>query len=166
MVTTYDSSTPTQGDLPDATSSYPGLIEVKQDTELLALIVRCSYRENGIHFLTSNDLSQQLAFMRHPAGKEILPHVHNPVERRVTLTQESLFIRKGRLRVDFYNDGRRYLRSYELGAGDVILLIKGGHGFVVLEDAEFIEVKQGPYAGDRDKTRFEAVDRREVVVVR
>jgi mannose-6-phosphate isomerase-like protein (cupin superfamily) len=41
-----------------------------------------------------------------------------------------------------------------LEAGDVILLIKGGHGFKVLEDLEMFEVKQGPYAGDEDKIKF------------
>ncbi len=43
--------------------------------------------------------------------------------------------------------------------GDVILLAYGGHGFEILEDAEMIEVKQGPYAGDMDKTRFDPVEK-------
>ena len=135
----------------------PVIIEVKNAGELLAIILRSTYREPGVHFLTSNDLSQQLAFMRHPAGKAIEPHVHNAVERRVTQTQEALFIRQGRMRVDFYDSGRNYLESYELRSGDVILLIRGGHGFEMLEDTDFIEVKQGPYAGDQDKTRFTGV---------
>jgi mannose-6-phosphate isomerase-like protein (cupin superfamily) len=95
--------------------------------------------------------------MRHPAGKIIAPHVHNAVERQVSYTQEALFIRRGRLRVDFYDQHQLYLESYELSAGDVILLIKGGHGFEVLEDTEFVEVKQGPYAGEQDKTRFTGI---------
>ena len=41
-----------------------------------------------------------------------------------------------------------------LNKGDIILLIKGGHGFSVIEDVKMIEVKQGPYAGDKDKIRF------------
>jgi mannose-6-phosphate isomerase-like protein (cupin superfamily) len=76
------------------------------------------------------------------------------VERSVAYTQETLFIKKGKMRVDFYNDDQTYLESRELGPGDVILLIRGGHGFEVLEDLEMIEVKQGPYAGDQDKVRF------------
>lgn len=142
------------------------LIEIRKGDQLLAIILRASYRRAGIHFLTTGDLSQQLAFMRHPPGKVILPHVHNSVERRVTLTQESLFIRRGRMRVDFYDETRQYLSSYELHTGDVILLIKGGHGFEVLEDTEFVEVKQGPYAGEQDKTRFAAVERQHVRVVK
>ena len=96
--------------------------------------------------------------MNHPAGKLIAPHVHNPVPREVQFTQEVLFIRKGRLRVDFYDTDHHYLESRVLGGGDVILLIQGGHGFEVLEEVEMIEVKQGPYVGEQDKTRFVGID--------
>ena len=121
---------------------------------LLALIVSHCYTKPGISFFTPDDLSQQLAYMRHPAGKIIEPHFHNPVTRQVQFTQETLLIKKGRLRVDFYDNQQTYLESRVLEAGDVILLVQGGHGFEVLEELEMIEVKQGPYAGDQDKTRF------------
>jgi len=96
--------------------------------------------------------------MSHPTGKLIAPHVHNPVPREVQFTQEVLLIRKGRLRVDFYDAEQHYIESRVLCAGDVILLIQGGHGFAVLEEVEMIEVKQGPYAGEQDKTRFLGID--------
>jgi mannose-6-phosphate isomerase-like protein (cupin superfamily) len=127
-----------------------------------ATIVRAGFREPGINFFTPDELSQQLAFMRHPPGKIIEPHVHNPVPREVQFTQEVLFIRKGRLRVDFYDSDQRYLESRILGPGDVILLIQGGHGFEVLEEVEMIEVKQGPYVGEQDKTRFVGIERNQV----
>ena len=130
---------------------------VESGGELLATIVRCEFREPGIHFFTPNDWSQQMGYMRHPAGKVIEPHVHNHIERAVKLTLEVLFIRSGKLRVDFYDSNRTYLESYVLRSGDVILLASGGHGFEVLEEVEMIEVKQGPYAGDRDKTRFQGI---------
>lgn len=128
--------------------------QILHDGEMLALIVRNEFSKPGISFFTPPDLSQQLAYMRHPAGKMIDAHVHNPVERTVAYTQETLFIKRGRLRVDFFDDHQTYLESRELSAGDVILLVRGGHGFQVLEELEMIEVKQGPYAGDHDKTRF------------
>ncbi len=127
--------------------------------QLLAIIISKRFSEPGINFFTPDDFSQQLAFMRHPSVKEIPPHVHNPVPREVRFTQEVLFIRKGKLRVDFYDDDRNYLESRILERGDTILLATGGHGFEVLEEVEMIEVKQGPYAGDQDKTRFEAVNK-------
>ncbi len=132
---------------------------VSHGEQLLAIIVSHRFSEPGIHFFTPDDLSQQLAYMRHPAGREIPPHVHNPVPREVRFTQEVLFIRRGKLRVDFYDDDRNYLESRILEAGDTLLLAAGGHGFEVLEEVEMIEVKQGPYAGDQDKTRFASVDK-------
>jgi mannose-6-phosphate isomerase-like protein (cupin superfamily) len=75
---------------------------VEHDGILLAIIVRAEFRKAGIHFFTSDDLSQQLGFLCHPAGRVIEPHVHNHINREVKFTQEVLFIRRGRLRVDFY----------------------------------------------------------------
>jgi mannose-6-phosphate isomerase-like protein (cupin superfamily) len=131
---------------------------VTNGDKLIAIIIRSTYCENGIKFLTPDAFSQQLAYMRHPVGKLIEPHLHNPVPREVVYTQEVLFLRRGRLRVDFYDGERNYLESRVLEGGDVILLASGGHGFEVLEEIEMIEVKQGPYAGEQDKTRFKGRD--------
>src|SRR4029078_6010739 len=139
---------------------------LKAGDQLLAVIVSAKFREHGIHFFTPNDLSQQLAYMRHPAGKVIDPHVHNPVSRNVHYTQEVLVIKKGKLRVDFYDDNQTYLESRVLEEGDVILLSTGGHGFEALQAVEMIEVKQGPYAGDQDKTRFIGVDAERILIKR
>ncbi|MBR8834039.1 MAG: hypothetical protein DSM106950_08355 [Stigonema ocellatum SAG 48.90 = DSM 106950] len=134
--------------------------------QLLALIVAKKFDKPGIHFFTPNELSQQLAYMRHPVGKVIQPHVHNPVLREVQYTQEVLFIKRGKLRVDFYNDQEEYLESRILESGDVILLVTGGHGFEVLEEVEMIEVKQGPYVGDQDKTRFIGINAEQAKIVK
>ena len=128
---------------------------IVHDGVTLALIVRDSFSKEGINFFTPHEYSQQLAHMTHPAGKKIPAHVHNVVVREVKLTQEVLFIKKGRVRVDFYGSNLHYVTSRTLGPGDVILLSSGGHGFEILEDAAFIEVKQGPYVGYQDKVRFE-----------
>jgi len=87
-----------------------------------------------------------------------MPHVHNKVQREVFFTQEVLIIKKGKLRVDFYDDDQKYLESHILRDGDVVLLVQGGHGFQVLEELEMIEVKQGPYVGNKDKTRFTGIE--------
>ena len=130
---------------------------IVHEGEELALILRRDFRQEGITFLTANDYSQQLGYMNRPAGYVIPPHVHNPVAREVRFTKEVLFIKSGRLRVDFYSEAQAYIESTILEAGDVILLAYGGHGFVMLEPTEIIEVKQGPYVGDADKTRFDGV---------
>ena len=117
----------------------------------------------GVDFITPSEYSQQVAYMHHPKGKLIDAHVHNLVHRNVVMTQEVLFIKKGILRVDFYDEYEDYLESKELRAGDIILLISGGHGFQILEEVEMIEVKQGPYAGDKDKKRFEGIAEDQII---
>jgi mannose-6-phosphate isomerase-like protein (cupin superfamily) len=139
--------------------------KITNQEQLLAIIISHRFNESGIHFFTPNELSQQLAYMHHPTGKVIQPHVHNPVIREVTHTQEVLFIKNGKLRVDFYNDQQEYLDSRILEAGDVILLVTGGHGFEVLEEIEMIEVKQGPYVGEQDKTRFVGITAEEAKII-
>lgn len=139
--------------------------QITYHNQLLALILSNKFDEPGIHFFTPNDLSQQLAYMHHPTGKIIQPHVHNPVTREVQYTQEVLFIKKGKLRVDFYNNQQEYLESHLLEAGDVLLLVTGGHGFEVLEEIEMIEVKQGPYVGEQDKTRFIGINAEQAKMV-
>ena len=121
---------------------------------LLAIIIRSDYSRDGIEFFTPHDFSQQLAYMHRPAGYRIAPHVHNKVKREVFFTQEVLFIKKGKVKIDFYDENNTYFDTRILSTGDVILLASGGHGFEMLEPTEMIEVKQGPFAGENDKTRF------------
>lgn len=139
--------------------------QITHHNQLLALIVSYRFNQPGIHFFTPNELSQQLAYMHHPTGKLIPPHVHNPVLREVVYTKEVLFIKSGKLRVDFYTDQQEYLDSRILEAGDTILLVTGGHGFEVLEEVEMLEVKQGPYVGEQDKTRFQGITSEQAKVI-
>jgi len=129
--------------------------EILDGETIIAIVVRASFSEPGAHFFSESHFSQQLGVITYPAGHVIIPHVHNRVPREVMYTQETLIIREGTCRVDLYRDDRTFLTSRDLRKGDVILLSTGGHGFSIAEDCSMIEVKQGPYAGDGDKTRFE-----------
>jgi hypothetical protein len=130
---------------------------IKHQTETLAIFISNKFKKDGISFFTPDDFSQQVGYMKREVGYEILPHVHNPVLREVTLTQEVLIIKSGKVRVDFYTQEKTYLFSKIIIEGDVILLAAGGHGFIMLEESEIIEVKQGPYCGELDKTRFNSI---------
>ncbi|NMC36111.1 hypothetical protein GYA49_03615 [Candidatus Beckwithbacteria bacterium] len=138
------------------------IVQVKFENKVLAIIIPHNFKQQGITFCTPDEFSQQLAYMNHPKDKQIPPHVHNPVKRDVAYTREVLFIRHGKVRVDFYSEKRKYIQSQILQTGDVILLASGGHGFTMLEPTEMIEVKQGPYAGEADKTRFIGIEETEV----
>ena len=130
------------------------LERIESGAMLIAIIIRSDYSRDGIEFFTPDDFSQQLAYMNRPTGYKIPPHVHNKVQREVFYTQEVLFIKKGKVKIDFYDNDKKYIDTRILETGDVIMLASGGHGFEVLEPTEMIEVKQGPYAGEHDKTRF------------
>jgi hypothetical protein len=137
---------------------------IKHNDTVLSVIIRANYKKEGIEFFTPQDYSQQLGYMNRKKGYAIPPHRHNLVERKVMLTQEVLYIKSGIVRVDFYDDDQVYIESRVLNAGDVILLATGGHGFEMLEDAEIIEVKQGPYCGEEDKVRFSAADKDKIII--
>lgn len=122
--------------------------------ELLAIIVRSNYSAEGITFFTPDNFSQQVGYMNRPARYKIKPHFHNKIRREVFNTQEVLLIKSGQIRVDLYNSNLTFCESVILNAGDVILLASGGHGIEMIKCSEIIEIKQGPYSGDRDKTRF------------
>ena len=129
--------------------------EIFFGSELLGIILRNTYSTNGIHFYTPESSSQHLGYMNRPAGYQVAPHRHLSNLRKVEMTQETLFIRSGKVRVDFYSNDQHYVRSAILVSGDVILLSAGGHGLEILEPSEIIEVKQGPYDADKDKVRFD-----------
>lgn len=132
----------------------------------LAVILRADYRAEGIQFFTPDEFSQQLGYMNRPKGYVIPPHVHNPVARKVQFTKEVLIIRTGKVRVDFYDDDQNYLESRILNQGDIVLLAFGGHGFEMIEASEIVEVKQGPYAGETDKTRFSPISTDQIRLVK
>jgi hypothetical protein len=137
---------------------------IKNHKSIFAIILRDNYKSEGISFFTPNDFSQQLGYMNRPKGYEISPHLHNKVKRNVEFTNEVLLIKSGKVRVDFYDENKDYFKSLILHVGDVILLVTGGHGFEMLEQSEMIEIKQGPYVDDNDKTRFQGVVKEKIKI--
>lgn len=120
----------------------------------LAYILRAALMPDRTTFVTPNDFKQQVGFVVYPAGGEIVRHVHRPLERHLMGTSEVLIVRKGRAEIDVYDDDRTLVATRELREGDVMLMVGGGHGFRILEDTVFLEVKQGPYTGVDEKERF------------
>ena len=135
------------------------------NSKTLAIIIRSNYNQEGIKFFTPSEFSQQLGYMNRPKGYEIAPHLHKKIQRNVEATQETLLIKSGKVRIDFYDEKKDYLISKILYKGDVILLVTGGHGFEMLEQSEMIEIKQGPYHnGDADKTSFKSINKDKIKI--
>ncbi len=133
--------------------------EIIRDGKLIAIILRSNYSNNETTFFNPPDFSQQLGYIVYKRDGIIKPHFHKKIHRDITLTQEVLYVKKGRLTVNFYTTQKKYIESRELRRGDVIFLCSGGHGFKMLEDTEMVEVKQGPYSGkNNDKVVFRGVE--------
>lgn len=128
---------------------------IMHNGQLMAIIVRKDFDSEGLSFFTPDEFSQQLAYMHHPKGHNIQPHVHKPVMRELYNTQEVLFVRKGKVKVTFYAEDKCSVGERIIETGDVLMLVCGGHGFEMLEPTQMFEVKQGPYAGDNDKEKFD-----------
>ena len=133
--------------------------------KLFALIVRSKFRnKTGVNFFTENNATQQFGYMKHKKNYVIKPHKHNQRLTKILTTTEIIILFKGILRVDFYDNKKKYLFSKKIFKGDIIMLENGGHGFKVLKAAEMIEVKQGPYSLSRDKIKFNKVDEKKIKI--
>lgn len=127
---------------------------IEHEGRALAYIIRGELLPERTVFLTPDDFKQQVGFIVYPAGGQIARHVHRPLERHIVGTSEVLVVRKGRCEIDVYSDARELVATRELRRGDVMLMVGGGHGFRMLEDTVFLEIKQGPYTGLDEKERF------------
>jgi len=140
------------------------IIRIENKGILYAIIIDSSFSKPGVNFITPNESSLQIGYISQPTGKSIKAHYHKKTTRTLYYTNEVIIIKKGKLRVDFYDNEKDYLESYILKAGDVMLLESGGHGFEVLEDIDMVEVKQGPYVEDNDKDRFEGIKDKDIIL--
>ena len=138
---------------------------IKYKNKLFALIVRRKFRiKSGISFFTPKGATQQFGYMKHKKNHLIMPHKHNKRITKIMITTEVIILLKGILRVDFYNEKKIYLFSKKVYAGDIIMLVNGGHGFKILKDVEMIEVKQGPYTLSNDKIKFSKIDEKKIQI--
>ena len=133
--------------------------------KLFAVIVKNKYRKKkGVTFFTPKEATQQFGYIKHPKNYIIQPHLHNKRLTKILYTTEVIILFKGILRVDFYDDKKKYLFSKEISKGDIIMLVSGGHGFKVIKNVEMIEVKQGPYSLTKDKKKFQITDEKKIKI--
>jgi hypothetical protein len=128
--------------------------EIVHQGVTLAVVIRGDVEPAQTTFLTPDAWKQQVGYIVYPRGGEIRRHVHRPIERHLVGTSEVLVVRKGCCEADIYGDDQTLVATRELRAGDILLMVSGGHGFRMLEDTTFLEIKQGPYTGVDEKECF------------
>jgi hypothetical protein len=111
----------------------------------------------GLKFFSQDEEYIQVGTWGYNEGKQLLAHTHNPVPRQIEWTKEVLYIRKGSISANIYDTSENKVATLTAHAGDVLILLRGGHGYSILEDGtEVLEVKNGPYLGaDADRRRLQ-----------
>ncbi len=130
------------------------LEKIVYEEKPLVYIIRGAMKPSQTTFVTPPEFKQQVGFVVYPAGGVIPRHDHRPLGRHLIGTSEVLVVQRGRCEIDVYNDAREWVATRELGPGDIMLMVGGGHGFRMLEDTVFLEIKQGPYTGVDEKEHF------------
>lgn len=110
----------------------------------------------GLNFITPNEMFIQVGSWWYDEGKLLQKHVHNDFDRTASRTQESVYIRKGRMRVRLYTEELEEFKDFVMEEGDLAVFAYGGHGYEILEDnTQIIETKNGPFVDvETDKTKF------------
>lgn len=129
---------------------------IKKDGVTLARHITPEDWGEGLSFFSEDEEFIQVGAWNYNAGKDLLRHIHNETERKVTRTCECLYIVSGSIRVEVYNLRESYVASFEARAGDIVILLECGHGYTVMEDGtKVLEIKNGPYLGaETDRRRF------------
>lgn len=132
-------------------------IEIKEGELVLARHIPATAAwKDGLNFFSNDDDFIQVGIWGYGAGKELKAHIHNEVKREVLWTQEVLFVRQGKIRANIFDTQEKKVAELEVNTGDVIILLRGGHGYDILEEGtQVLEIKNGPYVGpDRDRRRL------------
>ena len=126
------------------------MIELVKNEEIVyCIIIRSNYNNDGYNFFTEDSASMQIGSLIFKKGKIIEPHYHRKIDRISKKCAETIFVKKGRVKVNFYNPKNFNFLEYRiLDPNDVMLIQDGAHGFEVIDDLEMIEVKLGPYHSD------------------
>lgn len=123
---------------------------IEKNGQIFAHVIHKSHRPDGVNFMTPDNYTLQLGMIGHPAGRKIRDHVHNPhIHYEVDTTQEFLYVEKGKIKAFIYDYDWNVVKEIILSKGDILLQVAGGHGFEVIESCYLIEVKQGPFPGDK-----------------
>ena len=133
------------------------MIEVKDGGIVLARYIPANNAwEDGLSFFSEDEDYIQVGTWGYDAPKELLAHTHKEVHRDVAWTQEVIFVKKGRILAEIYDLSNKKVKDIECHEGDIIILLRGAHGYHILEDdTQVLEVKNGPYVGaELDRVRL------------
>ena len=105
-------------------------------------------------FFTEDYLDFQVASFSLEKDSVIERHIHNKQNRIIETTSEVLILLSGRIEVEIYDNNLKFIDKFLIMPCEIIVLFSGGHSLKIIEEAKFIEIKQGPFDENNDKKRF------------
>jgi hypothetical protein len=129
-------------------------IEFVKDTDdnLCAIIIRAGAKSEMINFITDEKMEFQIGLMKRDKNNPVLKHKHNLINRNIQKTSEVIIVRKGSLFASVWSNKNVFISSAQINYGDIILFYSGYHGITFEEECEILEIKQGPYSSNLDKS--------------
>ena len=103
------------------------------------------------------DVSEEMQFAKFNLQKGYIvnKHYHQKQERTIYSTAETIIVLDGKIEVSLFEEtSNNLVKKIVLESKDSIVMLHGGHSVEILEDAKFVEVKQGPYMENLDKEIF------------
>ena len=131
-------------------------LDIFYENNLVASIINLNDVEEGLSFFTHDEANIQFGTWNYKKGKELEPHFHNKFDRNATITQEAVFVLKGKVQCDLYNKKGQFISSHVLENNDLMIQFNEVHKYIMQEDSIVLEFKNGPYFGPEiDRTRIE-----------
>lgn len=124
------------------------MIEIVKDKIVLARYIPADSWKEGLSFFSKDNEFIQVGSWKYGKGKELLAHIHNKVQRKISRTQEVIYVVKGKVEASIYTLDKIFVQKLIINRGDFLILLNCGHGYKILEDnTQVLEVKNGPYLG-------------------
>ena len=121
-------------------------MQIEREGQLIAIIHRKEDWVEGLSFLSPDESFCQVGTWWYQAGKSLQAHKHIINERPNFLTQECVIVMNGSIRVNLYDSNDQHFCSEVLCAGDIMVMLAGGHGYEILEpNTKAVECKNGPF---------------------
>jgi len=133
------------------------MLKIEHEGQIISIVYRNEDWVKGLNFITPDEMFVQVGSWWYDKGKELASHIHNDFDRIASRTQESVYVKRGSMKVILYTEQKKYLQEYTLFEGDLAVFAFGGHGYQILEDdTQVIESKNGPFIDvTTDKTKFD-----------
>lgn len=119
-----------------------------------ALFVTGKPQVDGAKFFTEQSDEFQIGILERGTGYEVKPHRHPARSDVVAGTSEFLYVQEGAAEVKVFDDEWNEIHKQIVSAGDFLVFFRGGHALTMLQETRLIEVKQGPFKGDKEGKEY------------